>query len=166
MQFNNNLKYNFCSLKFPSQCEFSPLSSEYSSHTRNLVNSILQKDANARPSAEQLCDEILPQMMLGAEQATAADDHNATSRPRSVVYKCSLTFDSMMAINLPPKVQLEEIAVSDEHCLALTKGECARATVNFKQPSEHARHAGCIISLLMALFQVVCTFYVFIFLQM
>jgi hypothetical protein len=111
------------------QCEFSPLSPEYSSHTRQVVSSILQKDANARPSAEQLCDEILPQMMLGSEETAAADDPNATSRPRSVVYKCSLTFDSMIAINLPPKVQLEEIAVSDEHCLALTKGENLAATV-------------------------------------
>ncbi|XP_065352278.1 serine/threonine-protein kinase Nek8-like [Cloeon dipterum] len=120
------LKKPFMSDTIPSlvskivSCECSPLSSEYSFRTRQLVSCILQRDPDLRPSAEQLCDEILPEMMLSAEEKEAADP-SVSSRPRSVVYKCSLTFDSMMAIALPPKVQLEEIAVSDNHCLALTK---------------------------------------------
>jgi hypothetical protein len=94
---------------------------------------MLQKNPDSRPTAEQLCDEILPQMILGAADTEAAETNATTSRPRSVVYKCTLTFDSMMAINLPPKVQLEEIAVSEDHCLALTKG--LNFNVSFKEIS-------------------------------
>ncbi|XP_059486936.1 serine/threonine-protein kinase Nek8-like isoform X2 [Neocloeon triangulifer] len=120
------LKKPFMSDTIPSlvskivSCDCSPLSSEFTFKTRQLVACILQRDPDLRPSAEQLCDEILPDLMLSTEKLEPPDP-NTASRPRSVVYKCSLTFDSMMAIALPPKVQLEEIAVSDDHCLALTK---------------------------------------------
>lgn len=97
---------------------FEPLDeARYSLGLRNLVAMILQRDPEKRPSAAQICEELLPPLLLGLSRMKLS-----VRKPRSIIYQCSPTLDSIVAVALPPTANLTHMAAGPSHCLALTSG--------------------------------------------
>jgi len=89
----------------------------YSAGLRDLVKVILQREPEKRPSAAQVCEELLPPLLLGLSRLRLS-----VRRPRSVVYQCSPNLDKLEAVALPPMTNLAQLAVGPTHCLALNSG--------------------------------------------
>jgi hypothetical protein len=95
----------------------------YSEGLRELVAQILQRDPEQRPSAAQICEELLPPLLLGLSRL-----HLSVRRPRTVIYKCTKTLDTLEAVQLPPTANICTMSAGPDHCLALNSGNVAFST--------------------------------------
>uniref|UniRef100_A0A915IG77 Protein kinase domain-containing protein n=1 Tax=Romanomermis culicivorax TaxID=13658 RepID=A0A915IG77_ROMCU len=116
--------------------QYEPLRGNYSNEFRLILKDLLQKDPNSRPTCTSLLerldvllmryDDRRPQADWGdgySSCSTSAGSNNLVRkklRIRSVLY----TFDpiklSLSPIDLPVKVKIKQVAISDTHRLVLT----------------------------------------------
>ncbi|XP_050432011.1 serine/threonine-protein kinase Nek8 isoform X2 [Adelges cooleyi] len=104
--------------------DFTPIPACYSSNLRKLINDLLQKDPCRRPSANDLVNIVPVYMESDIDSNWAVNDNDnesfgSDSQCRSVVYQFSSP-TSIQPINLPYRVQIVQLAVSQTHFVALT----------------------------------------------
>ncbi|XP_063884250.1 serine/threonine-protein kinase Nek8-like isoform X1 [Scylla paramamosain] len=123
--------------------QFAPIRGNYSPGFKQLVRDLLQRDPEFRPTAEEVLNERLPELLaqvccegMDAEEVSEQLRHSievarqtqvsrSSRPPRSVVYHLKV-YDSSISINpvpLPARTRVKEVAVSNTHVVLLTS-EC------------------------------------------
>ncbi|XP_054159711.1 serine/threonine-protein kinase Nek8-like [Oppia nitens] len=120
--------------------QFAPIRRNYSAKFRNLINELLHRDPNMRPTAQQVLDTLVGQLnklQLDRIQMWSQYQEMPTSvitsgiliqnssslqYPRSTVYEVLIgePHIKLSPLLLPPKIRIKEISKSLTHFLALT----------------------------------------------
>ncbi|XP_066917979.1 uncharacterized protein [Clytia hemisphaerica] len=104
---------------------FAPVKETYSPDFRALVRDLLQKDPIARPTAEEILFQRLPELLQQYNELddTIESQQNfvVTGRTRSLLYYCDVTTMNLYPIlELPQKIQVAEVSVGLAHIVIVS----------------------------------------------
>ncbi|XP_072021077.1 LOW QUALITY PROTEIN: uncharacterized protein [Amphiura filiformis] len=110
--------------------QFTPVKGNYSQEFKTLVQDMLQREPEYRPSAKELLFARLPIMMNRFEdpitdfeddlQNSTDSVANRKQRMRSVLYLFDNSTLDMTPIELPAKIKIRQVAVSSTHTIVVT----------------------------------------------
>ncbi|XP_071787892.1 uncharacterized protein [Asterias amurensis] len=111
--------------------QFTPVKGNYSIEFKTLVQDLLQREADYRPSANELALSQLPLLMRKYdEEATVADveedlhtaekEQSKRQRARSVLYRFNIGNFDVIPVDLPAKIKIRQVAVSRTHIIVVT----------------------------------------------
>ncbi|XP_038046761.1 serine/threonine-protein kinase Nek8-like [Patiria miniata] len=109
--------------------QFTPVKGNYSIEFKTLVQDLLQREPEYRPSANELVVARLPVMMSKYEESVTdvEDDQQASEsntskrqRSRSVLYRFSICNFDVIPVDLPAKIKIMQVAVSQTHIVVVT----------------------------------------------
>ncbi|XP_022103366.1 uncharacterized protein LOC110986064 isoform X2 [Acanthaster planci] len=109
--------------------QFTPVKGNYSIEFRTLVQDLLQREPEYRPSANELVVARIPVMMSKYEESvTDAEDDQQTSesnttkrqRARSVLYRFNICNFDVIPVDLPAKLKIRQVIVSQTHVVVVT----------------------------------------------
>ncbi|KAJ8870688.1 hypothetical protein PR048_029712 [Dryococelus australis] len=143
--------------------QFQPVSGGYSAGFRQLVHDLLQKEPVFRPTAAEIMELRLPQLLdsLQEDGAESSLDRDSTpslgnSSNRSVLYDFK-AFDCHVALTpipLPPRSRIMEVAVSNTHIIVLTAdmqvytwGEGGRGQLGHSETTQYTSQPRCVEAL-------------------
>ncbi|XP_050548288.1 uncharacterized protein LOC126909925, partial [Daktulosphaira vitifoliae] len=139
--------------------DFTPIPPCYSSNLRKLISDLLQKDPLRRPDANNLVTIVPIFLQSDNESSWAVNDNELQSfksdlQYRSVVYQFSMPI-SIQPINLPFRVKIVQLVVSQTHfvaltndCLVFTWGEDKHGQLGHGEENTWKNDPQCVASLL------------------
>eukprot|EP01137_Pigoraptor_chileana_P022953 Opistho-2@7175 len=107
---------------------FAPVKDSYSEEFRQLVNELLQRDPEVRPSADEILTRPVVQR-LSSRSIGGLRSASATSGGDGEVAKASTQADLWtwgsgklrpLQISFPPRIRIRSVAIGGRHCLAAT----------------------------------------------
>lgn len=117
--------------------QFAPVRGNYSHGFKKLIQDLLQRDPEYRPTANELLNSRLPELLRQFENCSQKYDElsmkskyliktgstkNSLKEPRTVLYQVKMhEMDiSLTPVPLPPQSRIKEVALSTTHTIALT----------------------------------------------
>ncbi|XP_071942036.1 uncharacterized protein [Antedon mediterranea] len=111
--------------------QFTPVKGNYSQEFKTLIQDMLQREPEYRPSANELMLARLPILLSQFEDPLSefeddmmatTDSNNTGHRPktRSVLYHFDILTLSMFPVDLPSRIKIKQVAICSTHMIVVT----------------------------------------------
>ncbi|XP_065886059.1 serine/threonine-protein kinase Nek8-like, partial [Dysidea avara] len=99
---------------------FPPVKGDYTDELKDLIQSMLQKEPDNRPTAEEIQVIRLPQLLERYIQEEGEEDTTAATHAKSFLYQLEYSKLCLIPVGLPIKERVEQVSLGFSHVLILT----------------------------------------------